>query len=85
MTDLSGLCDQVGTIFRNDLHINPPTIETNLIETGLLDSLAFIDLLVHLEKTFGLKITLENLEIDQFHSIATIAAFVAAQNGRREP
>ncbi len=85
MNELSSLCEQIGFIFRNDLHIDPPTIETNLIETGLLDSLAFVDLLVHLEKVFGLRITLENLEIEQFQSISKIAVFVASQNGRGGP
>ncbi len=51
--------------------------DQDLIETGLLDSLKIVELLVEMEQHFGVKIQLKDLEIDHFRSIASMANFVA--------
>jgi acyl carrier protein len=55
--------------------------ETDLIATGLLDSLALVDLLVQLEQEFDVQINLDDLEIDNFRSVRNIAAFIHRQRG----
>ena len=52
------------------------SFDTDLLKTGILDSLQFVELLLRLEKEFGLTIALEDFEVDFFRSIDTIAAFV---------
>ena len=44
---------------------------------GVLDSLAFVDLLLHLEREFAIAITPEDVDVERFQSIAKIARFVA--------
>jgi len=39
-----------------------PAPETDLLETGTIDSLALVDLLVRIEERFGVRVDLENLE-----------------------
>jgi len=63
--------------------IDVPSHETDLLATGLLDSLGFVELLLQLERLFGIKVTMESIEPDDFRSIVRIAAFVTAQ--RRVP
>jgi acyl carrier protein len=65
------------TIFANDLDIEVPDAETDLLTTGLLDSMTLVDLLMRLETVFDMKIPVADLEIDNFRTIASIAAFVA--------
>jgi acyl carrier protein len=38
-----------------------------------------VEFLAHLEQEFGIQVSLEDLEIEQFRSIARIARFVAAK------
>jgi methoxymalonate biosynthesis acyl carrier protein len=76
----SSLAAELAIVFANDLHIDVPTAETDLLATGRLDSVAVVELLLQLEKRFGIQIDMEDLEIDHFRSLATIAAFIA---GRR--
>jgi methionyl-tRNA formyltransferase len=76
---LGALEQEIVRIFRDSLKIAVPTPATELIATGLLDSLGFVELLVHLEKHFGIAIAMESLEPDNFRSVASIAAFVAAR------
>jgi acyl carrier protein len=52
-------------------------VNADLIGSGILDSLTFVDLLVCLEELTGKRIAVENLELDHFRSIEQISAFVA--------
>jgi len=64
------------------LHLQVPSLDTDLIDTGLVDSLTFVEFLAQLEKEFGIHVSLEDLEIDHFRTISRIARFVATKNGR---
>jgi len=50
--------------------------EDDLVASGVLDSLTLVQLLVDLEHRFGVTIPLEELEIDDFRSITSIAHLV---------
>jgi D-alanine--poly(phosphoribitol) ligase subunit 2 len=79
MPDASALREQVADVFRRSLNLDVPSPDTELFETGLLDSLAFVELLVALEQDFGVTTSVEDLEVDNFRSIARIAEFVTAR------
>jgi acyl carrier protein len=50
--------------------------EDDLLATGALDSMNLIQLLVNLEKHFGIKIPLDELQIEDVRSIQSIARLV---------
>ena len=56
-------------------------VETDVIDSGILDSVAFVQLLVGLEQEFGVTVDVAALQLDDFRSIARIAQFVAARPG----
>ena len=75
---------ELATMFAKDLHIDVPTPDTDLLAEGRLDSVGVVELLLQLEKRFGLRVDMEDLEIDHFRSLAAIAAFIGARrNGDR--
>jgi len=45
-----------------------------------LDSLIFVDLVMYLEQQFDIRISADELEPDNFRSVAKIAGFVAAHD-----
>lgn len=51
--------------------------DTELIETGMLDSIALIKLIQFLETTFGITVPDEDVDPEIFQSPATISAYVA--------
>ena len=66
--------------------LDVPSIDTDVFETGLLDSMGFVELLAELEQRFGFVCQLDDLEMDNFRSVRAIAAFVGdgeAVRGRR--
>jgi len=74
----NALCERINALFSRALHLDVPSIDTDLFETGVLDSLAFVDLILALEQEFGVTPSVDDLESENFKSIARIAAFVAA-------
>ena len=77
MTAENALHETVVTIFRDKLEFEVPGTETDLLETGMMDSLKFVELVFNLEQEFGITISMDTLEIDQFRTIANIVQFVS--------
>jgi methoxymalonate biosynthesis acyl carrier protein len=81
MTDTKNLESQLIRLFAEKLNVEVPSVETDLIDTGLVDSLAFVEFLAQLEAGFGIHVSLEDLEIDRFRTISSIARFIATKRG----
>jgi D-alanine--poly(phosphoribitol) ligase subunit 2 len=73
------LTDRVRLVFVEALTIQVPSVDTDLVETGLLDSLALVELLFAIEQRFGVDLALGELDIENFRSVERIAAFLATQ------
>jgi methoxymalonate biosynthesis acyl carrier protein len=78
MTEAS-LQDRIGNIFARDLHIEVPDPDRDLIETGTIDSLTFVDLIAHLEEEFSIQIPLDDVDLDHFRSIVQIGQFIESR------
>ena len=64
-------------IFVESLHIEAPSDETDLFDNGILDSLQLVELLLQLERCFGVRLALESLDLDNLRTLARIARLVA--------
>lgn len=53
--------------------------ETDLLATGIPDSLTLVQLLLYLEQHFGLKIVMEQLDVEDLRSVRSIARLVARE------
>ena len=51
--------------------------ETRLIESGILDSLSLLKLVLFIEKKFGLKVEPDELVPENFETIGTICTFIS--------
>ena len=79
MTWNRGVTARLTRIFPEVLHVDPPPVDADLFENGLIDSLAFVELLMKLEQEFGVSVAVDDLEIENFRTIERIAAFVEAR------
>ena len=78
----------LGSFLAVKMGIEVPSPEADLVATGLLDSLSIVNLLVHLEQSYDTRISLEDLDLDNFRSIARIARFLSSpkgSNGHTDP
>ncbi len=75
------LYDEVTRFFAERLNISVSSHDEDLFESGILDSLTFVDLVAHLEQQFDIRIAADELELDDFRSVERIAGFVASHTG----
>ena len=68
---------ELTALFTQRLGVDVPAPDTDLLATGRLDSVGFVELLVQLEKRFGLRVELDDVEVENFRSLAAIAAYIA--------
>jgi acyl carrier protein len=71
------ICELIG----ETLIIEKPAPEADLIEPGLIDSLAVMALITAIEGEFEVQLPLEELDADTFRTPARIADFVAVNGG----
>jgi acyl carrier protein len=69
----------VAELFQQQLNIKIPSNETDLIEEGLIDSLMLVELIMHLEREYGITVAFEDIDLDNFKSINAIEQFVATR------
>jgi D-alanine--poly(phosphoribitol) ligase subunit 2 len=68
---------QLTGLVRDQLGVDVPSSDTDLVAAGLLDSLALVTLIVGIEDTFGCRLPLDDFDIDRFRSVDAMAAFLA--------
>jgi acyl carrier protein len=71
---------RISKIFSEKLNLEIPSVNADLVEEEILDSLTFVELLVCLEQEFMVKVPMDSVDIDNFRSAAKIAEFVVRLN-----
>jgi len=69
-------------LFSERLNAEVPSETTDLFETGVLDSQRFVELLLHIENEFGIQVSIEQFEIENFRSIDSITNSILQQKSR---
>jgi acyl carrier protein len=68
--------ERITRLIRDTLGVDVPTADTDLIDSGLLDSLGLVSLLAEIEREFGFELPLDTLEVEDFRTVGTAAAYV---------
>jgi D-alanine--poly(phosphoribitol) ligase subunit 2 len=79
--NLNAIIERLGAVFVESFHIEVPSSDTDLLETGILDSFQFVELLLRLEQDFGLRIKIDDIDLDDLRTLARIARLVARRGG----
>jgi methoxymalonate biosynthesis acyl carrier protein len=78
-TDHKIIQTRLASLFSETLHLDVPSVDTDLFDTGLLDSQRFVELLLHIEQKFNTHIDIADFEIENFRCIEKIAALILQQ------
>jgi D-alanine--poly(phosphoribitol) ligase subunit 2 len=76
--------ERVQRIFLEALGTEVPSPETDVIDTGLLDSLALVELIFAIEREFEVEIPPDGFDIESFRTVGRIAEFIADRRGLEE-
>ena len=71
-----GLVSDIRCVLRDHLHVLVESPDANLLESGLVDSIGLVELIIRLEDRFGMALPMESLELDDLRSINTIADLI---------
>lgn len=58
------------------------TTDVHLFDYGFIDSIGATALIAHIEKTYGIQVTNQDLMLYPLNTITEIASFIAAKTGR---
>ncbi|MGZ4416789.1 MAG: acyl carrier protein [Gaiellaceae bacterium] len=72
----AGILPKLREIFADRLHLELPPEEADLISGGFVDSLALVELLLQIEREFGVTPDFESLEIEDFETLAAIEQLI---------
>jgi acyl carrier protein len=77
MRELDSLAESIYTYMKEEMnHSNDFDVSMNVIESGIVDSMGILTLIVFLEKEFGIEIDLKDINAENFAQVWTIAAYV---------
>lgn len=72
---------RIGELVRDTLGVSAPGPDVDLIENGLIDSLALVTLIAELESQFAIRFPLESFDVEDFRTLERMAGVVNATRG----
>jgi acyl carrier protein len=84
LTDANAIIERLDALFVKSFHIEVPSPDADLLDLGILNSLQFVELLFQLEQHFGLRIKIEDIDLDDLRTFERIARLLAANAGKAD-
>ena len=78
MSDSAIDVERLRVLMLEHLHVDVPSPDVDLLESGVLDSLQLVDLLLLIEQHFGQRIPIETIELDDLRSLERLARLLRA-------
>ena len=76
MQSRKGLLDDIQSVLRDHLNVLVDSPDVDLLESGLVDSVGLVELILQLEVRFEVSLPMDALEIDDFRSMRAIANLI---------
>lgn len=76
VTNGNAIIERLGAVFTETFHVEVPSPDTDLLESGILDSFQFVELLLALEQNFSLRIKIDDIDLEDLRTLARIARLV---------
>ena len=78
MPNANTIVENLRALFVRTFHIEVPSTDTDLLESGILDSFQLVELLFQLESEFGIRIAIEDIDLEDLRTLERIARLVTA-------
>lgn len=76
MTSLHETVERLGAVFAETFHIDAPAPDADLLDSGILDSFQFVELLYQLETQFAVQIQIDDVDLEDLRSLERIAGLI---------
>jgi acyl carrier protein len=81
--DQDGIKETVRRFILSSITITDLDDDADLFDSGIVNSLFAVQLMTFVEKTFGIDVGMDDLDMANFKSLNATTAFVLKKNGRR--
>jgi len=78
--DVQSVIARLATVFQA-MHVEVPSVETDLFDSGILDSQRLVELLFQIEQNFDTQIDMQDFEMENFRCIQKIASLIIQRRG----
>ncbi|HSN18149.1 MAG TPA: acyl carrier protein [Gammaproteobacteria bacterium] len=78
MSEPHSALSRINDLFEHTLGLPAPGPDTDLFDSGSIDSLDFAELLIKLEEEFGFHVSFEEMDMDRFRSMSRIAGYLSS-------
>jgi D-alanine--poly(phosphoribitol) ligase subunit 2 len=85
VTNTNSMIERLDALFAEKFHVEIPSPDTDLLESGILDSFQFVELLLCLEQNFSLRIKIDDIDLEDLRTLARIARLVDANQEAMQP
>lgn len=65
MREATPIIERLNALFTDAFHVSVPSAQTDLLDTGILDSFQMVELIFQLEQHFGLRVDIERIDLDR--------------------
>jgi D-alanine--poly(phosphoribitol) ligase subunit 2 len=77
METLDKLQQQINDIFAERFETKLDSLDIDLLDTGIVDSVRIVELVLEIEQRFGVSLPFEALEIEDFRTVPRLAERIA--------
>ena len=78
--DTNQVKETVRSFINNSINIDGLGDDENLFESGIVNSLFAVQLMTFVERSFGIEIGMDDLDVENFKSVSATAAFVSRKS-----
>lgn len=79
------IVERLRALFPTVLYVQPPDPGADLVDGGILDSLALVELLAAVELEFSIEVPLDELDLDRIRTLEGLADLVAERLAAATP
>ncbi len=83
--DQNHVNETVRNFINNSINIDGLGDDENLFESGIVNSLFAVQLMTFVERSFGIEIGMEDLDVENFKSVSATAAFINRKSAGKAP
>lgn len=81
--DAQSVVARLASVFEA-MHVEVPSVETDLFDSGILDSQRLVELLFQIEQSFDTQIDVQDFEIENFRCIEKIANLIVQRKSENK-
>lgn len=81
----SAVSDRLRVLFPTVLYVEAPDLDADLVDGGVLDSLALVELLAAVEVEFSIEVPLDEIDLDRIRTLHGLADLIAERLAHATP